>query len=192
MVLVGKQDGSMRVCVDFRRLNEVTPMDAYPMPHVDELIDKLGSARYVTTLDLSRGYWQVPVAEESRPLTAFVTPYGLYQFRVMPFGLNGAPATFQRLMDEVLRGLEGFSAAYIDDVVIFSTTWEDHLKAVRSVLGRLRQAGLTAKPRKCQFGMKECTYLGHVVGGGVVKPHVSKLEAVEHLLLPCGIIVSCW
>ena len=184
MVLVGKQDGSMRVCVDFRCLNEVTPMDAYPMPRVDELIDKLGSARYVTTLDLSRGYWQVPVAEESRPLTAFVTPYGLYQFRVMPFGLNGAPATFQRLMDEVLRGLEGFSAAYIDDVVIFSTTWEDHLKAVRSVLGRLRQAGLTAKPRKCQFGMKECTYLGHVVGGGVVKPHVSKLEAVASFPVP--------
>jgi len=103
-----------------------------------------------------------------------------------PVQMSSGPGntTFQRLMDEVLRGLEGFSAAYIDDVVIFSTTWEDHLKAVRSVLGRLRQAGLTAKPRKCQFGMKECTYLGHVVGGGVVKPHVSKLEAVASFPVP--------
>ena len=96
MVLVGKKDGSMRLCVDFRRLNEVTPMDAYPMPRVDEMIDKLGSARYITTLDLSRGYWQVPVSKDSRPLTAFVTPYGLYQFKVMPFGLNGGPGHFSK------------------------------------------------------------------------------------------------
>ena len=170
IVLVGKKDGGTRLCVDFRRLNEVTHMDAYPMPRVDEMIDKLGSARYLTTLDLSRGYWQVPVSKESQPLTAFVTPFGLYQFRVMPFGLNGAPATFQRLMDHVLRGLEEFSATYIDDVVIFSLTWESHLENVRTVLGQLRQVGLTAKPWKCQFGMDECTYLGHVVGGGMVKP----------------------
>ena len=184
MVIVRKKDGSMRLCVDFRRLNEVTHMDAYPMPRVDEMFDRLGSARYLTTLDLSRGYWQVPVAEESRALTAFVTPFGLYQFRVMPFGLNRAPATFQRLMDQVLRGLEGFSAAYIDDVVIFSASWEGHLMEVHTVLGRLRQAGLTAKPRKCQFGMQECTYLGHVVGGGVVKPHSSKVEAVVSFPVP--------
>jgi hypothetical protein len=107
-------------------------MDAYPMPRVDEMIDKLRSARYLTTLDLSRGYWWVPVSKESQPLTAFVTPFGLYQFRVMPFGLNGAPATFQRLMDHVLRGLEESSVAYIDDVVIFSPTWESHLEDVHT------------------------------------------------------------
>ena len=184
IVLVGKKDGSMRLCVDFRRLNAVTQMDAYPMPRVDELIDKLGSACYITTLDLSRGYWQVPVPEESRPLTAFVTPFGQYQFRVMPFGLSGAPATFQRLMDQVKRGLEEFCAAYLDDVVLFSTTWEDHLTNVRMVLGRLRQAGSTAKPRKCQFGMAECVYLGHVVGGGVVRPLPSKVDAVASFPVP--------
>lgn len=103
----------MRLCVDFRCLNEVTHLDPYPMPRVDELIDRLGNSRYITTLDLSHGYWQVPVLEKSRPLTSFVTPHGQYQFRVMPFGFNGAPATFQRLMDQVIRGLEKFSAAYI-------------------------------------------------------------------------------
>ena len=94
IVLVKKKDGSLRMCVDYRRLNAVSQADAYPMPRVDDLIDRLGKARYITTLDLSRGYWQVPVSESSRPMTAFATPYGLFQFRVMPFGLHGAPATF--------------------------------------------------------------------------------------------------
>ena len=128
MVLVPKKDGSIRMCVDFRRLNSVTQVDPYPMPRVDELLDHIGKARYITTLDLTRGYWQVPVALSVRPLTAFITPSGVFQFRVMPFGLNGAPATFQRLMDRLLSGLEKFSAAYLDDVVIFSDSWKDHLE----------------------------------------------------------------
>jgi len=102
----------------------------------------------------------------------------------MPFGLSGAPATFQRLMDQVIRGLEDFSAAYIDDLVIFSSSWEEHLDHIRAVLDRLRQAGLTAKPRKCQFGMSHCVYLGHVVGGGVVCPEEPKLRAVEAFPIP--------
>ena len=124
------------------------------------------------------------MAEESRPSTSFMTPYGQYQLRVMPFGLNGAPATFQRLMDQVIRGLEGFSAAYIDDVVIYSTTWREHLTHIHTVLQQLRQAGLTAKPQKCQFAMKECVYLGHVVGGGQVKPLPSKVDAVSSYPIP--------
>ena len=105
MVLVKKKDGSLRMCVDYRRLNSVSQADAYRMPCIDELIDRLGKARYITTMDLSRGYWQVPVEAASRDKTAFVTPRGLFQFRVMPFGLQGAPATFQRLMDRVINGL---------------------------------------------------------------------------------------
>ena len=159
-------------------------MPAYPMPRIDDLIDRLEGAKYIITLDLTRGYWQVPMAKESQPLTAFATPFGLYQFRVMPFGLSGAPATFQRLVDGVIRWLEDFSAAYLDDLIIYSTRWKEHLHQLRAVFGHLRDAGLTAKPRKCQFGMSHCVYLGHVVGGGVVRPEPPKLEAVRTLPIP--------
>ena len=184
IVIVKKKDGSLRICVDYRRLNSVTAMDAYPMPRTDELIDKLGKAKYITTLDLARGYWQVPMNEEDKDKTAFITPKGLYQFRVMPFGLCGAPATFQRMMDRVIRGLESSVAVYLDDVVIFSETWDDHIQHVREVLKRLREYKLTAKPTKCQFGMHECVYLGHVVGNGQVKPDPEKLSAVKNYLVP--------
>jgi len=126
----------------------------------------------------------VPVAEEDQYKTAFTTPFGLYQFRVMPFGLCGAPATFQRLMDSVIRGLSEFSAAYLDDLVIFSKTWEDHLRHIELVLRRLCDAGLTAKPGKCQFGMTKCTYLGHVVGSGCITPEESKVQAVKDFPKP--------
>ena len=154
------------------------------MPRIDELIDQLGQAKFVTTLDLTRGYWQVPVAEKARVKTAFVTPFGLYQFRVMPFGLQGAPATFQRMMDQLLHGLEEYAAAYLDDLVIYSDSWEDHMLHLAKVFDRLRGAGLTAKPRKCQFGMTQCVYLGHVVGNGVVRPEQSKVEAVMSFPIP--------
>ena len=184
IVLVKKKDGSLRMCVDYRRLNAVSDADAYPMPRVDDMIDALGKAKYITTLDLARGYWQVPVLEESRPLTAFATPYGLYQFRVMPFGLQGAPATFQRMMDQVLADCSEYAAAYLDDVIIHSTCWEDHVRHVRDVLQKLRRAGLTIKPKKCQFGMNSCLYLGHVVGNGEVRPEKAKLQAVEEFPTP--------
>ena len=184
IIPVKKKDGSMRLCVDYRRLNAVSQTDAYPMPRVGDLIDRLGGARYITTLDLSRGYWQVPVKEEDRHKTAFTTPHGLYQFRVMPFGLQGAPATFQRMMDSLLRGLETHTAAYLDDVVIYSRTWGEHLQHIQTVLARLREANLTIKLKKCQFGMRSCTYLGHVVGNGQEKPELAKLVAVREFPQP--------
>lgn len=179
IVLVKKKDGTLRLCVDYRRLNSVSKSDVYPMPRIDDLIDQLGKVRYLTTLDLTRGYWQVPVVADARHKTAFATLFGLYQFTVMPFGLQGAPATFQRLMDRVLHGVGDFAAAYLDDIVIFSETWEDHLTHVRSVLSRLQASGLTAKPSKCQFGMAQCVYLGHIVGSGLVKPEHTKIQAVQ-------------
>ena len=184
IVLVKKKDGSLRMCVDYRRLNAISDADAYPMPRVDDMIDALGKAKYITTLDLARGYWQVPVQEESRPRTAFATPFGLFQFRVMPFGLQGAPATFQRMMDQLLVGCNDYAAAYLDDVVIHSTSWEDHLHHIRSILQKLREAGLTIKPQKCQFGTESCSYLGHVVGNGEVRPEESKLQAVKAFPTP--------
>ena len=119
IVLVKKGDGSLRLCVDYRQLNQVSVSDAYPMPRVDDLIDRVGKSTYISTLDLTRGYWQVPVAPKGQPKTAFPTPFGLYQFNTMPFGLKGAPATFQRLMDHVIHGLD-IAAAYLDDLIIFS------------------------------------------------------------------------
>ena len=135
-------------------------------------------------LDLSRGYWQVPMSAQSRAKTAFVTSYGLFEFNVMPFGLQGAPSTFQRMMDQLLRGLEDCAAAYLDDLLIHNATWPEHLASLRKVLERLRTAGLTAKPSKCHFAMKECTYLGHIVGNGQVRPEIGKLTAVEDFPVP--------
>ena len=170
IVLVRKKDGSMRLFVDYRKLNAQTRTDAYPMPRIEDILDRVGNAKFITTLDLTRGYWQVPVAKEDRHKTAFTSHFGLYQFCVMPFGLNGAPATFQRLMNEVVRDMEKL------DLVIFSDTWEEHLVYLEAMLGKLQEFGLTANMTKCQWAMAECTYLGHVVGGGQVKPEINKLE----------------
>ncbi|XP_039350382.1 uncharacterized protein LOC120374581 [Mauremys reevesii] len=152
VVLVPKPDGSQRFCIDFRRVNAISKFDAYPMPRIDELLARLGEARYITTLDLSKGYWQIPLEPASREKTAFATPTGLYQFTRMPFGLHGAPATFQRLMDRLLQPHQDYVAAYLDDVVIYSPRWENHLERVAAVLRSLRKAGLTANPKKCRIG----------------------------------------
>ena len=121
----GEPDGSVRFCVDYRRVNAVSKFDAYPMPRIDELVDRLGMATYYTTLDCTKRYWQIPLSPAAREKTAFSTPLGLYQFKVLLFG---APATFQRLMDRVLRPHAAYAAAYIDDIVIYSGTWEQHMR----------------------------------------------------------------
>ena len=183
IVPVRKKDGSLRICIDYRRLNALSVGDAYPMPRIDDLIDLLGKAGFITTLDLAKGYWQVPLAPEACVKTAFSSPLGLFQFTVMPFGLQGAPATFQRLMDSVIAGLD-CCAAYLDDLIVYSGTWKEHLVHLEQVFSRLKQAGLTVKANKCQIGMKECVYLGHVVGKGQVRPEPSKLEAVVAFPVP--------
>ncbi|XP_065268782.1 uncharacterized protein LOC135885080, partial [Emys orbicularis] len=178
VVLVPKPDGTQRFCIDFRRVNSIPKFDAYPMPRVDELLDRLGKARFLTTLDLCKGYWQIPLDPTSQEKTAFATASGLYQFTRMPFGLHGAPATFQRLMDRLLLPHREYVAAYLDDVVIYSDRWESHLEWVAAVLRSLRAAGLTANPKKCRIGWQETTYLGYTIGGGQVKPLVGKVQAL--------------
>ena len=184
IVLVGKPDGSIRFCVDYRKVNDVSRFDAYPMPRVDELLDRLGTARFFSTLDLTKGYWQIPLSPESKEKTAFSAPDGLYQFRTLPFGLFGAPATFQRLMDRVLRPHAAFAAAYLDDVIIHSDNWAQHLRHVAAVLESLRQAGLTANPKKCTIGRAEVRYLGYHLGRGQVRPLVDKTAAIATCLRP--------
>uniref|UniRef100_A0A8C5MDW1 Gypsy retrotransposon integrase-like protein 1 n=1 Tax=Leptobrachium leishanense TaxID=445787 RepID=A0A8C5MDW1_9ANUR len=137
VVLVPKKDGTTRFCVDYRRLNDCTVTDAYPMPRVDELLDQISQGHFLTTVDLCKGYWQIPLTEEATPKSAFITPFGLYQFRVMPFGMKNAPATFQRLIDRLLDGLQEFACSYLDDIAIYSQTWEEHLHHLGVVFARI-------------------------------------------------------
>ncbi|CAM4645565.1 unnamed protein product [Lepidochelys kempii] len=170
IILVPKPDCSLRFCNDFRKFNEVSQFDAYPIPRIDERVDQLGKAQYLTTLDLTKGYWQIPLAEDTKEKTTFSTPDGLFQYTVLPFGLHGAPATFQQLMNRLLRPNAKYAATYLDDVVIHSPDWEMHLGKVETVLDALRQAGLTANPSQCAIGLAKARYLGYVVGRGLVKP----------------------
>ena len=179
-----KRDKTLCLCVDYHKLNAVSQLEAYPMPRIEDLLDQLGKAKFLTTLDLGKGYWQIPVKQSARDKTAFVTPFGLYQFTRMPFGLSGAPGTFQRLMDKVLRGHHEYAAAYLDDIIIHSESWEDHIKHITVVLNSLMKAGLTAKPSKCQFGRDEIVYLGHRVERGRVQPEQSKIKAIQDFPKP--------
>ncbi|MGL5480857.1 MAG: reverse transcriptase family protein, partial [Aeromonas veronii] len=184
IVMVPKQDGTLRFCNDYRKLNEVSAFDGYPMPRVDELLERLGRARYISTLDLTKGYWQVPLSGEAKEKTAFSTPSGHWQYKVLPFGLHGAPATFQRMMNIILQPHQNYAAAYIDDVVIHSENWEDHLDRLRRVFGELRRAGLTANPKKCHLGLTEAKYLGYQIGRGLIRPQEKKVEAVRSVARP--------
>ncbi len=145
-------------------MNELTRKDAHPLPRIDDTLDALSDARLFSTLDLASGYWQVEVEPTDREKTAFTTPFGLYQFRVMPFGLCNAPSTFQRLMHAVLAGLPWtVCLVYLDDVIIFSRTVEEHFQRLRDVFQRLRDAGLKLKANKCHLFRKSVKYLDHVV-----------------------------
>lgn len=184
VVIIFKKDGSLRICIDFRKLNSISEFDAYPMPRIDDLLEKIGAAKYIGTLDLCKGYWQVLLERSSRTYTAFRTPAGLFQVTVMPFGLHGAAATFQRLMDRVLQGCENYSAAYLDDVVIVSNTWEEHVQHLSLVLEKIQQAGLALNPGKCEWARQETKYLGYRLGRGEIRPQVDKVEAIQNCLRP--------
>jgi len=184
VVLVPKPDGSVRFCADMRKLNDVTIADAYPMPRIDDLIDKVGGAKFLTKIDLSRGYWQVPMDEASIPISAFVTPHGHFQWRYMPFGLRNAPATFQKLVQQVLSGLESFTGSYLDDIIIFSNSWSEHLRHIEEVLKRIQSAGLTLKRTKCVFATAQVEFLGHTVGLGQVAPRQKTVQALLHFPRP--------
>ena len=185
VVLVKKKDGKIRFCVDYRKLNNVTKKDAYPIPRIDEMLEALGGAKWFTTLDLASGYWQVEMDSESKDKTAFVTKHGTYEFNVMPFGLTNAPATFQRLMNEILEGTLGKGIiVYLDDINIYSKTFEEHLEKLEEVLKRLKIAGLKIKLSKCHFIKEELTFLGHVVNKEGILPDPEKIEKVKNFPRP--------
>lgn len=182
-LLADKSDGSDRFCTDFRKVNGVTKPDCYPLPRVEDCVDRVGSANYVTKLDLLKGYWQVPLTPRAREISAFVTPDAFLQYTVMPFGVRNAPATFQRLVNTVLSGLSGCEA-YLDDIVVHSSSWDDHIQQLQGVFGRLRDANLTVNLAKCEFGQATVTYLGKVVGRGQVRAVHSKVEAISSFPAP--------
>ncbi|PIK59004.1 putative thy-1 membrane glycoprotein isoform X1 [Apostichopus japonicus] len=180
IVIVKKKDGSLRFCVDYRKLNAKTRKDAHPLPRIEEALDALNNAQYFSTLDLASGYWQIAMHPSDEEKTAFTTPMGLYEFTRMPFGLTNAPATFQRYMESCLGDLHYETLLiYIDDIIVFSRNFETHLQRLDEVFQRLEKHGLKIKPSKCHLFQEEIGYLGHVVSSKGIATDPEKTAVVE-------------
>ena len=180
IVLVRKSSGALRMCVDYRKVNARVKQDAYPLPRIEETLEALSGATYFSALDLASAYNQVQVSPEDQHKTAFVTPMGLYEFTRMPFGLSTAPATFQRLMgivfrDEILEIL----LVYLDDIIVYSRSIQEHLQRLEIVFCKLQQHGLKLEASKCAFFKKEVKFLGHVVSSKGVQTDPAKVESVK-------------
>jgi hypothetical protein len=189
VVIAKKKDGAPRFCINFKKINDVSRKDAYPLPFINAILDKLRRAKYISSIDLKQGYWQIPLTEDSKPITAFTVPgRGLFQFRVMPFGLHSAPATFQRLMDRILGPeLEPYCFAYLDDIIILGETYEEHENNLLTVFKRLQAANLKINPDKCQFGRKSLKYLGHLVTSEGIRTDPDKFNAILELREPTNV-----
>ena len=186
VVMVMKKDGSLRFCVDLRQLNAATIKDTHPHPRIDDLLDALHGDRWFSTLDLKSGYWQVPIQERDKEITAFRASGGqLFEFNQVPFGLCNAPATFYRLMDHVPAGLHGeICLFYLDDIIVFVVTWEEQLERLCQVFERLRHAKMKLGAEKCTFAAKEVSYLGHSVTEEGLLPDPSLLAAIREIHPP--------
>lgn len=184
-VLVRKKDGSLRLCVDYRLLNNKTRKDAFPLPRIEESLDALSGAQWFSTIDLASGYHQVAVTEKDKMKTAFCTPFGLFEFQRMPFGLCNAPSTFQRLMERMFGDQNYHSLLlYLDDVIVFSSTVDEHLDRLDLVLGRFEKESLKVKLGKCNFFQHQVDYLGHVVSAAGVATDPKKIAAVAEWPTP--------
>ncbi|UYV63745.1 K02A2.6-like, partial [Cordylochernes scorpioides] len=180
-----KRDGNWRFCVDYRKLNSITVKDVYPIPRIDDVMDTLQGSRYFTVIDLRSGYWQVEIEEQDKKKTAFTTSHGLYEFNVMPFGLCNAPATFERIMDNVLKNIKWkFCLCYLDDVVIYSPDFTTHLGRIEAVLKCFRESNLRLNGKKCRFGFEEIEILGHVTSKHGIKPADHNVKAIRDFPRP--------
>jgi hypothetical protein len=188
VLLVKKKDGSWRFCVDYRQLNAITVKNKYPLPVVDELLDELAGASYFTKLDCRSGYHQIRVAAGDEHKTAFKTHNGLFEFKVMPFGLSCAPATFQGAMNIILAPLlRKCVLVFMDDILIYSKTWSDHVVHVEQVLKILQENNFLLKRSKCEFGKQSLEYLGHVISAEGVATEPAKISAVKEWPVPTNL-----
>ncbi|XP_071081291.1 uncharacterized protein [Haliotis cracherodii] len=183
IVLVKKPDLTYRFCVDFRRSNQITVFDSEPITLTESLFTRLSKCKFYSKIDISKAYWQIPMEEASKACTAFVTPDGLYQWTVMPFGVVNAPAVFTRLMRKVLRGIAHVDS-YIDDILEGTEEWSEHMNSLRAVFSHLRQYQLTARPSKVVIGYHTLQFLGHTVGEGKISPDRKKLDKILELSRP--------
>jgi hypothetical protein len=185
ILFVGKKDGSLRMVQGYRYLNKITIKNRYPLPRIDDLLDSISGMKYFTSLDLTSGYYRIRITVEDVPKTAFWTPFGLYQFKVLTFGLTNAPATFQSVMNDMLRPYVGkFVVVYLDDILIFSKTAKEHLSHLRQVLQTLRENQFYANPKKCDFMKEEISFLGHQVSANGLKVDPEKVRAVADWRVP--------
>ena len=183
MVAVPKRNGSIRICVDLRPLNENVLREVHPLPKIDDLLAQLSGATIFSKLDANSGFWQIPLEKESRPLTTFITPMGRYCFNKLPFGITSAPEHFQKQMSKVLAGLEG-ALCFIDDILVYAKTHEEHDIRLEAVLKRIQKSSLTLNPEKCEFCKSSLTFLGHVVDKHGVHPDTQKTDAISNMEPP--------
>jgi len=177
LVIVKKSDGSNRVCVNFKKLNSITVFDPEPMMSADDIFPKLAGSQYYSKFDFSKGYWQIPMAEDSKDFTSFATSSGLRRFHVMPFGLVNAGSTYNRMMRKMLDGSYNLEN-YLDDVLGHTTTWQDQLQILRDFFIRVRRANLSLRPSKCQIGFTKVEFLGHTLTGDTIEPRSAALEKI--------------
>ena len=188
IVMVRKKTGDVRVCIDYRKLNERTIKDAYPLPRIDMCLDCLASTKIFSTIDLQSAYMQLEVAKEDRHKTAFITKYGLFEYLVMPFGLCNAPSTFQRCVELIFRGIQWkYLLVYLDDIIVMASNFDEHLDRLEEVFKRLSEAGLKMKASKCEFFKTEVLFLGHCVSQEGIKPNPKTIEAVMSWKIPTNV-----
>ena len=182
-ILVPKPDKTHRFCTDYRKVNELTIADNYPLPNIETCIEQVGDSKIISKFDLLKGYYQVPLTERAKRISAFVTEEGLFQYKVMPFGMKNAASTFQRLANKVIENLDN-CAVYIDDIIVYSNDWPDHLEQIRKLFQRIGEADLTINLSKSEIGKQSLNYLGFEIGHGKIKPIMAKVQAVVNFPVP--------
>ena len=186
MVAIPKKNGKLRICVDLKHLNEAVLREVHPLPKVDETLAQLSDATFFSTLDANSGFWQIPLSEESRPLTTFITPFGRYWFNKLPFGISSAPELFQNCMNTILKGLEGV-LCQMDDVIVFGRTTEEHDKRLKLALKQIEEAGATLNRDKCSFGQSKIKFLGHIIHKDGTSADPDKTRAISEMKTPSSV-----